>query len=615
MMVKIREYFGEWIRLALMALALPLSFFAVWKFLLPFDFIALAATLVGGFPMFHEAFESAAKKRMTMELSMSIAVIATLLVGQFFTALVITLFVLFAELVERMTVEKGRNAISKLIELLPQRATVRRNGEEKEINAASLTLQDIVIVKPGARIPVDGSVAKGNSSVDQSSLTGESMPIDKAVGAEVFAGTINQAGVLEVNPRRIGKDTTFGKIIGIVEKAEKSKAPIQKVADKLAARLVYFAIGGGFVTFLVTHNVISAISALVVAGACGVAAGTPLAILAGIGRLAKEGIITKGGVHLEELAKVDTVVVDKTGTLTLGTPKVTHVHEFDGMSKRVILELAACAEQHSEHPIANSIVKEAKDEGVEILEYSEVEYIPGEGVVCHADDKVILVGTSSLMERFLVKNIPNIERHITETHKDAETNVFVAANGKLIGDFGIADVLRNEASQAIDSLKKLGCRILLFSGDSAATTETVGELLHVDESFGELLPQQKFERIRALKLNSHDVAMIGDGINDAPALVEATVGIAMGAGTDIALESADMTLTTNNLLKVVEAMKISRRCMRVIMFNFWGTIGVDTVGIVLAFLGFLTPLFAALIHVSSEMAFILNSARLFRGKQ
>ncbi len=531
-MVKIREYFGEWIRLALMALALPLSFFAVWKFLLPFDFIALAATLVGGFPMFHEAFESAAKKRMTMELSMSIAVIATLLVGQFFTALVITLFVLFAELVERMTVEKGRNAISKLIELLPQRATVRRNGEEKEINAASLTLQDIVIVKPGARIPVDGSVAKGNSSVDQSSLTGESMPIDKAVGAEVFAGTINQAGVLEVNPRRIGKDTTFGKIIGIVEKAEKSKAPIQKVADKLAARLVYFAIGGGFVTFLVTHNVISAISALVVAGACGVAAGTPLAILAGIGRLAKEGIITKGGVHLEELAKVDTVVVDKTGTLTLGTPKVTHVHEFDGMSKRVILELAACAEQHSEHPIANSIVKEAKDEGVEILEYSEVEYIPGEGVVCHADDKVILVGTSSLMERFLVKNIPNIERHITETHKDAETNVFVAANGKLIGDFGIADVLRNEASQAIDSLKKLGCRILLFSGDSAATTETVGELLHVDESFGELLPQQKFERIRALKLNSHDVAMIGDGINDAPALVEATVGIAMGAGTE-----------------------------------------------------------------------------------
>jgi heavy metal translocating P-type ATPase len=612
MMNMTRKNLKEWIRLGMMALALPLSWFGVWKLLLPFDFIALATTLAGGFPMFKEAFESASKKRMTMELSMSIAVVATLLVGQFFTALVITLFVLFAELIEHMTVERGRDAISKLVELLPQRVTVRRGNEEKEVSAESVKPEDVVIIKPGSRIPVDGIVTKGTSTVDQSSLTGESMPIDKTVGSEVFAGTINQAGILEVSPRRIGKDTTFGKIIEIVENAEKARAPIQKVADKLAARLVYFAIGGAAITFLITRNVISAISALVVAGACGVAAGTPLAILAGIGRLAKEGIITKGGIHLEALSKVDTVVVDKTGTLTLGTPQVTHVHEFNGATKQEILKLAACAEQHSEHPIASSIVREARAEGVEISKYSEVEYMPGEGVVCHVDDKIVLVGTTLLMEKFLVKVGPDLNNHIAMTHNDGETSVFVAANGKLVGDICVADVLRDEASEAVDSFRRLGCEVILLSGDSEAATKTVGDFLHVDQSFGGLLPFQKLEKVRTLKTDGQHVAMIGDGINDAPALVEADVGIAMGTGTDVALESADMALMSNNLLKVVEAMNIGRQCMRVIMFNFWGTIGVDAMGIVLAFFGLLTPLFAALIHVGSEMAFILNSTRLFR---
>ena len=438
------------------------------------------------------------------------------------------------------------------------------------------------------------------------------MLIDKTIGSEVLAGTVNQVGVLEVSPRRIGKDTTFGKIIEIVEKAGKSKAPVQKVADRLAARLIYFAIGGGLVTFMVTHNIIYAISALVVAGACGVAAGTPLAILAGIGRLAKEGIITKGGIHLESLSKVDTVVVDKTGTLTLGIPQVTHIHEFNSATEPEILALAACAEQHSEHPIAHSIVKEAKDKGLEISKYSEVEYMPGEGVVCHIDDQIVLVGTTLLMEKFLVKVGPDLNNHIAETHHERETSVFVAANGKLVGDICVADVLRNEASKAVDSFKRLGCEVMLLSGDSEATTKTVGDFLHVDQSFGGLLPTDKLKKVQTLKADGHNVAMIGDGINDAPALVEATVGIAMGNGTDVALESADMALTTNNLLKVVDAMRISRLCMKVITFNFWGTVGVDAMGIVLAFFGLLTPLFAALIHVGSEMAFILNSARLFR---
>ncbi len=254
-----------------MAVALALSWLKVWTPVASFDFIALAATLVGGFPMFREAYEAVRERRMTMELSMAIAVIATLLIGQFFTSLIITFFVIFAELLEHLTVASGRSVIEKLIELLPRKATVRRHDHEQEISIDDLRRDDIVIIKPGTRIPVDGVVINGTSSIDQSSITGESLPVEKVEGSEIFAGTMNQAGILEVEARRMSKDTMFGKIIEIIEQAERSKAPIQKVADKLSARLVYFAFGGAIITFLVTRDVVSAIAALVVAGACGVA--------------------------------------------------------------------------------------------------------------------------------------------------------------------------------------------------------------------------------------------------------------------------------------------------------------------------------------------------------
>ncbi len=390
----------ELIRLAVMAVALALSWFGAWESIASFDFIALAITIIGGYPMYKEAFDNIWSKRMTMELSMSIAVIATLFIQQYFTGAVITFFVQFAELLEHLTVSRGRRVIKKLIALLPNQATVRRGDKEVDITISKLAPDDIIVIKPGAKIPVDGQVLKGNSFVDESSITGESFPVVKTEASKVFAGTINQNGVLEVRAIRIGKDTMFGKIIAIIEQAEQSKAPIQRVADKLAGRLIYLAGGGAILTYLITRDVVSAIAALIVAGACGVAAGTPLAVLAGIGRTAKEGIIVKGGIYIEQLSKVDTVVFDKTGTLTFGNPEVMEVKHFNGVGNDEVLQLAACAEQHSEHPIAEAIIRKAKEKKLIYESYSTIEYLPGLGMICtQANQNEIVVGNQALMKQ------------------------------------------------------------------------------------------------------------------------------------------------------------------------------------------------------------------------
>ncbi len=602
------------IRLALMALAILLSLFDVWKIAAPVDFISLIATVVGGYPMVKEALEAIRKRRMTMELSMSIAVLATLLIGQFLTGLVITFFVLFAELIEQLTVRSGRSAIRELIDFLPHEAIVKRNGKEEETKIDGITPGETVIVKPGGRIPVDGIVVRGSSYVDESSITGESLPVEKFDGHRVYAGTINQSGVLDVNATSVGKNTAFGKIIEAIEEAEKSKAPIHRVADRLAAYLVYFALAGAAITFLYSHNIVSAISALIVTGACGVAAGTPLAILAGIGRSAKEGIIVKGGSHLEQLAMVDTVVLDKTGTLTLGTPEIVEVLSLDGVSGKEVVHLAATAEQHSEHPIARAILNESRKRNLQTSSYSELRNIPGKGIICRSDGTEILVGNESLLKESSVEITTAVSDYISKRTEKGETTILVAAAGHAVGAISVADILRSDSMDAVTNLKRNGLKVILLSGDSVRASKAVAQSLSVDEVYGQMLPEEKVQKIRELMGSGRRVAMVGDGINDAAAMVESSVGIAMGGGTDIALESGGIVLTTNSLTKIVEAIMISRRCFRVIMFNFWGTILVDVSGVALAFLSLINPLGAALIHVGSELVFILNSARLFRRK-
>jgi heavy metal translocating P-type ATPase len=565
--------------------------------------LGVLCTLVGGFPIFHEAYENIVQRRMTMELSMAIAIVAALAIRELFTALVITLFVLVAEILEGLTVSRGRTAIRHLVGLLPTTATVRRNGSWQGVETSEIASGETVLVKPGARIPVDGTVVGGHSFVDQATITGESMPAEKSKESSVYAGTINQSGALEIRVDRMGRDTTFGKIIDTVERAEKSRAPIQGIADRLAGYLVYFALGAAAVTFLVTHNVRSTISVVIVAGACGIAAGTPLAILGAIGRSAQLGSIIKGGLYLEALAGIDTILLDKTGTLTYGTPEVVEIHPAEGIPLASLLQAAVTAESRSEHPVGRAVLKKASAMGISAEEPEKFEYTPGKGIVAMRDGVEIIVGN-----RFFLRGHQLALPNGTASQTDSE--IFVAQGGKFLGTLVVADTLRPEATKAIQDLKVMGLKTVLLTGDAKAVAEDIGRKLGVDEIAAELLPEDKLEFVGRLTKERHNVVMVGDGVNDAPALMKATVGIAMGAGTDVARESANVVLIGNDLSKLVETLAIARRCHHTIMQNFVGTLVVDSIGVGLAAFGFLNPLLAAFIHVSSEMAFILNSARL-----
>jgi heavy metal translocating P-type ATPase len=603
---------GEYVRLGLIGIVVVASLTGWWRPFMDRDWLAFAGTVIGGFPIYKEAWENLLKRRMTMELSMTIALMSALAIGQFFTAIIIAFFVLFAELLEGYTVGGGRRAIEKLINTLPRHVTVRRNGQESELKAAELSAGEVIVIRPGERIPVDGTVVKGGSYVDQSSISGESLPIEKTERSKVFAGTVNKNGVLEVSVERVGRDTTFGKIIQVVEQAEKSKAPVQRIADRLAAGLVYFAFAAAILTFMVTRNLTATIAVIIVAGACGVAAGTPLAILAGIGSAARRGIIVKGGLYLEKLADIDIIVLDKTGTLTMGVPEVTGIRVVDGATENEVLQNAAIAEQHSEHPLGEAVMRKARAAKLSMREYSDLRYIPGKGLTCLDRGSKIVVGTRAFLEENGIRVDTNGAGSLLNKTRPGETLVYVGRSTTVLGALTVADQLRREAIRAVDELKRQGYRTVLLSGDGSEAASAVGAQLGVHEAIGNLLPEQKLEKIRELLKQGRKVAMVGDGVNDAPALAEATVGIAMGGGTDVALETADITLMTSDLSRLTEVFGIAKRCYRVIMFNFWGTIVVDTLGIALAFLGLLAPIMAALIHVGSELAFILNSARLLR---
>lgn len=598
----------EWteaLRILFVALAAAAVWFRLWEPFTSVSVIGVAGVLVGGWPIFKEAFDNSIARRMTMELSMTIAIVSAAAISEFFTALVITLFVLVAEVLEGMTVSRGRSAIRDLLDFLPRAVAVRRAGAITEVDADSLAVGDAVLVNPGGRIPVDGSVISGHSFVDQARITGESLPIEKTAGAAVYAGSINQSGALEIRAERIGRDTSYGKIIEAVEQAERSRAPVQRLADQMAGYLVYLALGAAILTYLITRNIYSTISVIIVAGACGIAAGTPLAILGAIGRAARAGVIIKGGLFLEQLGKVNTVVLDKTGTLTFGEPEVQKILPCPGVTEEALLDAAASAELRSEHPLGKTIVAYARAQGRSLSEPERFGYTPGHGIDAAIAGELVLVGNQALMQDHGIA----VSDDLFARHKDA-SEIYVARGGQLLGAIAVADTVRPEARQAIDTIHRMGIKTILLTGDAKVVADVVAQQLGIGEVAADLMPEDKLNYVKRLVADGRVVAMLGDGVNDAPALTEATVGVAMGSGTDVARESADVVLLGNDLMKFTETLALARRTRRIIWQNFTGTIVVDAVGVGLAAFGLLNPLFAAFIHVASEMAFILNSTRL-----
>jgi Cd2+/Zn2+-exporting ATPase/Cu+-exporting ATPase len=607
---------SDLVRLLAMAVVTVVSGIGIYLRILPFEILAIAATLVGGFSVYKETLLALRHGHINMEVSMTVAIFASLILGQFTVSAVVTFFVLLSEYIETYAVDKGRQTIVLLEKSAPKMALVRRGGSEVEVGVASLVPNDIVIVRDGERVPVDGTIVVGSAFFNQASITGESARIEKIAGDRVYAGSVDESGVVEVRTEMVGTETVFGKIIKLVEDAENRKAPIQKLSDKLAAWLVEFAIGFAMLTLLVTRDVTSTLSVVVVAGACGVAAGTPLAIVAIMGKAAKKGAVVKGGAYIEEMSKVDTVVIDKTGTLTFGEPVVTDIVGFDGTTQLQVLELAAVAEKYSNHPLARAVMAKAAQSGIrfpEDVHYIPSSYIAGKGILCQYNGGQIIVGNQLLMSEKNVQFPKSAdERAVSEGLSKEKSAVLVAYHGKVCGMIAVSDRVRGESRRAIEDLRKMGIRTVMLTGDNKDVADKVAKEVGIDEVHAELLPEDKVSIVEKLVSEGHHVAMVGDGINDAPALARANVGVGMGAGTDVAIEEADIVLMTDDLQKIADVARLSRKAYRTIMMNFYGTVTVDGIGVTLAFLGFLNPLLAAGIHVTSELIFILNSARLIR---
>lgn len=594
--------------LVLIGLAALLSLSSFWRLFASFDILALVATIFGGIPIYRETVSSIRHRHINMEVSMTVAIIASLIIGAFFAAVVITFFVTLAEYIEQYALDKARATVAQLEKMTPRRALVRREGKEVEVDVQTLALNETVIVRDGERIPVDGVIIKGYGAVNQASITGESLPIDKSTGDSVYAGSIDESGLFEVRTDKIGTETVFGKIIKLVEEAEGKRAPIQKISDKLATRLVYFAILSSLVTFIITGNPVSSISVVIVAGACGVAAGTPLAVVASMGKAAKRGVIVKGGIYLEEMTKIDTVVIDKTGTLTLGEPTVESIQRFDGCTDQEVISYAAMAEAHSNHPISRAILRKAGELRIAPVPHSEFRYTPGRGIVSDHNGEQILVGN----RQHMIENGVKPPAESSERKSAGLTTVLVAHNGEICGSISLADNVREDSRKAVESLKKMGLRTIMLTGDNDTVAKAVADRVGADEVYADLLPQDKVSIIEDLVAKGHRVAMVGDGINDAPALARANVGIGMGAGTHIAVEEADVVLMTNDLQKIPSILRLSKTTYNTILTNFYGTIGIDGIGVILAFMGLLNPVLAALIHTISELVFLANSAKLMR---
>jgi len=585
-----------------------LGLFKLLETLIPFP-IGIAIVIVGGWPVFRNVIRATLKRQIISHTLMTLGVIAALAVGEWVTAALVVIFMRVGEYVENFTTEGARRAVKELTAIAPQTARVERDGAEVELPVADVKVGEIVIVRPGERIPADGEVISGQATMDQAAITGESMPVEVTNGSHVFAATIAKLGSLRVKVLRIGVDTTFGRVVKLVEEAEANRADVQRFADKFSAYYLPIVAGIAALTFLISRNPLSTAAVLVVACSCSIALATPVAMLASIGASAKRGLLIKGGKYLEMLARADVVFVDKTGTLTLGKPQITDVVPLNGLSTSDILSLAASAERYSEHPLAEAVRAAARGKNLALDEPHGFEAIPGKGIRAKVNGSQVAIGNHRLIPA--AESLP-ITRELEEQGK---TLLFVERNNEVAGILAAEDTLRSEVPTVLTELRSLGIKhIQLLTGDNERTASALAKTLNV-EYRANLLPENKIEIVREYQAKGHTVVMVGDGVNDAPALAQADVGIAMGAaGTDIAIEAAHIALMREDWSLVPEALRIARRTMGIVKMNLGFTALYNVVGLALAAFGFLPPVLAAAAQSLPDVGILSNSARLLRNK-
>jgi P-type Cu+ transporter len=574
--------------------------------LIPFP-AGVALVLLGGAPIFLNVIRSALKGQVISHTLMSIGALAAILVGEWTTAMVVVFFMHIGNYTEKLTAEGARRAVKDLTAMAPQTARVEENNVEKELPIAELRINDIVIVRPGEKIPVDGEVVYGQAVIDQSSVTGESMPVEAGTGSHVFAATILKQGSLKIITQAIGGQSTFGRVIKMVEDAEMHRADIQQFADKFSAYYLPVVLGIAALTFVFSQNLLATAAVLLVACSCTIALATPIAMLASVGASAKKGILIKGGKYIEALARADVLLIDKTGTLTLGKPVVTDVIPVDGLDENALLSLAASADRYSEHPLAEALRKAANERDLEIQEAAEFDSIAGMGVRARINGKRVSVG------RFPHKDH---EHAIADLEAQGKTVLSVLIDDTLSGWIAASDILRSEVPESLLDVKDLGIKkIELITGDNERVASSLARALGISYRAG-LMPEDKIRIVTEYQSQGHIVVMIGDGINDAPALAQANVGIAMGkAGTDIAMEAAHITLLREDWTLIPQLLRTAKRTMRVVKGNLGFTALYNGIGLVLAAFGFLPPLLAAALQSIPDLGILGNSARLLRQKK
>ncbi|MGR6337876.1 heavy metal translocating P-type ATPase [Priestia megaterium] len=536
------------------------------------------------------------------------------------SAILITL-ILLGKLFEANAKGRSSEAIKKMMGLQAKTAVVIRDGAEVEIPVEEVQKGEVIFIKPGEKVPVDGEIIEGQSALDESMLTGESVPVDKNIGDKVIGATLNKNGFLKIKATNVGRETALAQIIKAVEEAQGSKAPIQRLADYISGIFVPIVVGIALLTFFVWYIWIAPgefapaleklIAVLVIACPCALGLATPTSIMAGSGRAAEFGILFKGGEHLEATHKIDTILLDKTGTVTNGTPELTDVRIAQGYEENELLQLVASAERLSEHPLAQALVAGIKNKGIEIQDPLSFEAIPGYGVKATVQERELLVGTRKLMNQHKV-NIDTALEEMTNLEREGKTAMLVALDGKYAGMLAVADTIKATSKEAVSRLKEMGLEVMMITGDNSQTAQAIGMQAGIEHVIAEVLPEGKAEEVKKLQQQGKKVAMVGDGINDAPALALADIGMAIGTGTDVAMEAADITLMRGDLMSIADAIEMSRKTISNIKQNLFWAMGYNTLGIPIAAVGLLAPWVAGAAMAFSSVSVVLNALRLQR---